>query len=62
MRKRRISEMLSIVFVLCAASAIAASAQTLTTLVNFNETNGKCPTPGSPLVQGTDGNLYGVTY
>ncbi|WP_287128840.1 choice-of-anchor tandem repeat GloVer-containing protein [Candidatus Cyanaurora vandensis] len=37
----------------------AASAQTLTTLVNFNQTNGQTPAAG--LVQGTDGNFYGTT-
>jgi uncharacterized repeat protein (TIGR03803 family) len=35
-------------------------AQTFTTLVNFNKTNGRAPYLGS-LVQGTDGNLYGTT-
>ena len=43
-----------------AAMAIAAPAQTFTTLVNFNGTNGSLPQYMS-LVQGTDGNLYGTT-
>jgi uncharacterized repeat protein (TIGR03803 family) len=44
---------------LCAAMAVASPAQTFTTLVNFNRTNGS--TPVGALVQGTDGNLYGTT-
>jgi uncharacterized repeat protein (TIGR03803 family) len=49
-----------IVFALCAATAIAAPAQTFTTLASFNDADGRQPT-GS-LVQGTDGNFYGTTY
>jgi uncharacterized repeat protein (TIGR03803 family) len=45
--------------VLSAAMAIASSAQTFTTLANFNGTNGR--TPVGALAQGTDGNLYGTT-
>jgi len=37
-----------------------ASAQTFTSLVSFSGTNGS--QPAAPLVQGFDGNLYGVTY
>lgn len=40
-------------------AAIASSAQTLTTLINFNGTTGGFP---SPLVQGFDGKLYGTTW
>ena len=46
---------------LCAATAIASLAQTFTTFVNFNGINGAYPYC-SPLLQGTDGNLYGTTY
>ena len=48
-----------IISALCAAS-VAASAQTITPLVDFDGTNGR--RPAVPLVQGTDGNFYGVTY
>ena len=44
---------------LCVATAITSGAQTLTTLVNFDNTNGANPKAG--LVQGIDGNLYGTT-
>src|SRR5580698_10869930 len=47
-------------FVVCAATAIAASAQTFTTLVNFDGTNGATPVYVF-LVQGVDGNFYGTT-
>ena len=48
------------VFVLlCLATAMGALAQTFTTIVNFNGSNGS--TPYDSLVQGTDGNLYGTT-
>jgi uncharacterized repeat protein (TIGR03803 family) len=45
---------------LMAAAAIVAPAQTLTTLVNFNGSNGAGPDTMA-LVQGLDGNFYGTT-
>ncbi|MGA2598921.1 MAG: choice-of-anchor tandem repeat GloVer-containing protein [Bryobacteraceae bacterium] len=45
--------------VLCFIATIPASAQTFTTLVSFDVTNGAGP--AAALVQGTDGNFYGMT-
>jgi uncharacterized repeat protein (TIGR03803 family) len=49
-----------LVFFLVAA-AICSPAQTFTTLVNFDGTNGALPEQMS-LVQGVDGNFYGTTF
>jgi uncharacterized repeat protein (TIGR03803 family) len=49
-------------FLLCIAAATASQAQTLTTLVSFQDT--KTPlgaAPLGPLVQGFDGDFYGIT-
>jgi uncharacterized repeat protein (TIGR03803 family) len=48
-----------LVFLLC-ATPIAAPAQTFTTLLNFDGTNGARPYYGF-LVQGVDGSFYGTT-
>jgi uncharacterized repeat protein (TIGR03803 family) len=48
------------VSLLCCATTIVSSAQTLTTLFNFDGLNGLGPTYGT-LVQGIDGSLYGAT-
>ncbi len=47
-----------ILFLLFMAAAIAAPAQTLTTLANFTGSNGG--NPQASLIQGTDGNLWGT--
>ena len=58
MRKCSLSKMVCIVFVFGAALAITLPAQTFTTLVSFNGTNGSAP---DALIQATDGNFYGTT-
>jgi uncharacterized repeat protein (TIGR03803 family) len=60
MTKLNAWKMTGVVFVLCAATTVAAHAQTFTTLVNFDGTNGGAPEYMS-LIQGIDGNLYGTT-
>ena len=47
------------VLVLCATTAIALPAQTLTTLFSFNYYDGE--DPGAGLVQAANGDLYGTT-
>jgi hypothetical protein len=48
-----------VVFVFCAATAIASPAQVLTTLHSFDGPDGANPVG---LIQATDGNFYGTTY
>jgi uncharacterized repeat protein (TIGR03803 family) len=45
---------------LLAAMAVALPAQTFTTLVNFDGTDGSLPLPAGCLTQGADGDLYGT--
>jgi len=47
--------------VFCAATAIAARAQTFTTLASFDFNDGYMPW-SMTLIQGTDGDFYGTTY
>jgi len=55
-------KMASAVFVFCAVAAIAAPAQTLTTLHMFAGYPSDGGAPNAGLVQATDGNFYGTTY
>jgi uncharacterized repeat protein (TIGR03803 family) len=57
--KLRLSKTARMVLLFCMGSAIAAPAQTFTTLVEFDNTNGASPQVG--LIQGLDGNIYGAT-
>ena len=50
---------LTILLVLCAATAMALPAQTFTTIFSFDQTNGATPTAG--LVQAANGDFYGTT-
>ncbi len=60
MTRRSASKQACAIFVFFIAIAAGATAQTFTTLVNFDGTNGRMPYLSS-LIQGTDGNLYGAT-
>jgi uncharacterized repeat protein (TIGR03803 family) len=56
MNKLRFTKMMTLLF--CSLVAIAAPAQTFNTLFSFNGSDGSAVS--SNLVQGTDGNLYGL--
>jgi uncharacterized repeat protein (TIGR03803 family) len=58
--KTGLAESTGIVFLFCIATAIASHAQTFTTLVNFDFTDGADPYRNS-MIQGADGNLWGLT-
>jgi uncharacterized repeat protein (TIGR03803 family) len=58
--KSSLSKMACFVAVFCVAAAIAAPAQTFTSLLSFDYTDGAGPQWGG-LVQGLDGNFYGTT-
>jgi uncharacterized repeat protein (TIGR03803 family) len=60
MEKLHLLKVVTIVFAFCAATAIASSAQTFTSLVSFDGADGAVPEYSSP-VQGTNGDLYGTT-
>src|SRR5215831_11555732 len=47
------------IFYFVLITTIAGNTQTFTSLASFNVSDGKTPEP--PLVQGLDGNLYGLT-
>jgi len=52
----------SAVLVLCAATAMALSAQTFTALFSFDGTDGTTAFGSAGLVQATNGDLYGTTF
>jgi uncharacterized repeat protein (TIGR03803 family) len=58
--KLSLTKWMCISLAICAASTIAASAQTFTSLLDFNGPDGANPWQGT-LVQGRDGNFYGTT-
>jgi hypothetical protein len=60
MSKLSLWKTIGLVCVFCAVEAISSPAQTFTTLLSFNGTDGAFPYYGS-LVQGLDGNFYGTT-
>src|SRR5580658_301092 len=60
MNNRIVRTRVCAILLACVSAAIPSSAQTVTTLVNFDGANGADPCLGA-LVQGTDGNFYGTT-
>jgi uncharacterized repeat protein (TIGR03803 family) len=60
MRKRIFSLLVWVACGLFTATVVPASAQTVTTVINFNQSNGSGPR--TPLIQGFDGVIYGTTY
>lgn len=60
MKKMKVGRITCIVALFYIATTVAGSAQTFTSLVSFDGTNGAMPWFVN-LVQGTDGNLYGTT-
>jgi uncharacterized repeat protein (TIGR03803 family) len=60
MRKLELGTLVCVVALFCMATTVTSPAQTYTTLVSFDGTNGEAPWFG-PLVQGADGNFYGTT-
>jgi uncharacterized repeat protein (TIGR03803 family) len=61
MKKSSFLKITCIVLIFCVMTAIASSAQTLTTLYGFGRYRANGTIPSTLLVQGFDGNFYGTT-
>lgn len=59
MGNSRFARPICLIAALCVASTIAAPAQTFTTILSFDSTNGSFPL--APLTQGRNGNFFGTT-
>lgn len=59
MRRIRFRRLACVIIGVCFVGSVVSPAQTYTKLVNFDGVHGSGPI--GPLVQGTNGNLYGVT-
>jgi uncharacterized repeat protein (TIGR03803 family) len=59
MSQLRFAKNVCFALALCMATALVCPAQNLTTLSSFSGSDGSDP---QSVIQGTDGNFYGVTY
>ena len=62
MNKPALLRIACVLFVFCAATAIASPAQVFTTLYSFQGPPGDGANPGAGLVHASDGNFYGTTF
>src|SRR5579863_6964270 len=58
--QQNLPKIVCVIFLFCAAVATESPAQTFSTLLSFDGSNGAAPGYGS-LIQGPDGNFYGTT-
>src|ERR1700733_4985384 len=59
-RKLMLARIICVTFMFGVVTSTPSIAQVLTTLVDFDESNGA--NPWSPLIQANDGNFYGTTF